>query len=106
MYCGNVAERSFCESVRRNSDGKSSIFISTIPCLPSALKRHSQQDAQAAILACDWSRLLYVSWQSIASSSPMGLPIKFEMQFHVTGPSTSGCYLSLNIAMQGSVEQQ
>jgi hypothetical protein len=28
---------------------------------PSTLKRHSQQDAQAAILACDWSRLLNVS---------------------------------------------
>jgi hypothetical protein len=28
------------------------------------------------------------------------------MRFHVTGPSTSGCSLSLNIAMRGSVEQQ
>ncbi len=69
------------------------------------LKRHSQQDAQAAILACDWSRLLNVSWQSITSSCPMRLPIKFEMRFHVTDPSTSGCNSSLNIATRGSVEQ-
>ncbi len=81
-----------------NSDGKSLIFISTILCWPSTLKRRSQQDAQAAILACDCSRLLNASWQSIVSSCPMGLPIKFEMQFHMTDPSKSGCNLSLNIA--------
>ncbi len=102
----NVVMWSICDSVKRNSDGKSSIFISIIPCWPSALKRRSQQDAQAAILACDWSRLLNVSWQSIASSCPMGLPIKYEKQFHVTDLSTSGCNLSLNIATRGSVEQQ
>ncbi len=106
IYCGNVVKHSFCNSVRRNSDGKSFIFISTFPCWPSALKKCSQQDAQAAILVCDWSRLLNVSWQSIASSCPMGLPIKFEMWFYMTDPSTSGCNLSLNIATQGSVEQQ
>ena len=36
----------------------------------------------------------------------MGLLIKFEMQFHMTDSSTSGCNLSLNIATQGSDEQQ
>ncbi len=39
MYCGNVVKCSICNSVRRNSEGKSSIFFSTIPCWPSALKR-------------------------------------------------------------------
>ncbi len=65
MILNNVlwqcCQGSLCDSVRRNSDGKSSIFISITLCLPSALKRCSQQDAQAAILACDWSRLLNVS---------------------------------------------
>ncbi len=27
MYCGNLVKRSFCDSVRRNSDGKSSIHL-------------------------------------------------------------------------------
>ena len=71
--CGNVVKHSICDSVRRSSEGKSSIFILTIPCWPSTLKRCSQQDAQAAILGCDWSRLLNVSWQSITSSCLMGL---------------------------------
>ncbi len=106
MYCGNAVMHSIWDSVRRNSDGKSSIFISTISWWQSTLKRRSQQDAQAAILACDWSRLLNVSWQSMASSHLMRLPIKFEMQFHTTDLSTSGCNLSLNIATRGSVEQQ
>ncbi len=88
MYCGNAVKCSFCDYVRRFSDGKSLIFISTISCWLFTLKRHSEQNAQAAILACDWSRLLNVSWHSIASSCPMGLPIKFEMQFHMTDPST------------------
>ncbi len=106
MYCGNVVKHSICNSVRRNSEGKSSILISTMPCWPSALKRQSQQDAQAAILACDWWRLWDVSWQSKASSCSMELPIKFEMQFHMTDQSTSGCNSTLNIVTQGSVEQQ
>ncbi len=45
-------------------------------------------------------------WQSITSSCPIGLLIKFEMQFHTTDLSTSGCNSSLNIAMRGSVKQQ
>jgi hypothetical protein len=36
----------------------------------------------------------------------MGLPIKFEMQSPMTDVSTSDFNSSLNIAAQGSVEQQ
>jgi hypothetical protein len=36
----------------------------------------------------------------------MGLPIKFEMQSHMTDVSTSDFNSPLNIAAQGSVEQQ
>ncbi len=50
--------------------------------------------------------LSHLEWQSIASSCPMGLPIKFEMRFHMTCLSISSCNSLLNTPTRGSVEQQ
>ena len=55
-FCGNEFSRLTCLSVKKNADGKSSIFMWAIAVGPSELNKHSHQDAHAAILACDRSR--------------------------------------------------
>ena len=106
MLYGNEFSRLTCLSVRRNFDGKSSIFIWTIAVGPSELNKCSQQDAHAAILACDQSRVLKVCWQSTASFCPIGSPIKSEMQSQVAELSILVPTPSFHINALGSTEQQ
>ncbi len=67
---------------------------------PSELNKRLQQDAHAAILAFDRSKVLKVCWQSTASFCPIGSPIKSKIRFQVVE-------LSISVPNDlGSIEQQ